>query len=109
MNQKLRQLNGGTASPRSTVSPLPQGELGPLPHGWEQSVTEQGEVYFIHHQTRKTTWFDPRIPIASQQPLKHSQGQGNEPTLPTAQPQLDAERIHLLKMKQHELTKIQYK
>jgi len=104
-NQKLRQLNG-TASPRSAVSPLPQNaqgelQLGPLPHGWEQSVTEQGEVYFIHHQTKKTTWFDPRIPIASQQPLKHVQGQGNDA--------LDHERrLMELKMKRQELQKSQH-
>jgi len=108
-NQRLKQLNG-TASPRSAVSPLPQNaqgqlQLGELPHGWEQSVTEQGEVYFIHHQTKKTTWFDPRIPIASQQPLKHG-GQSNEGFNQT----LDHERKLIeLKLKQQELSKIQHK
>ncbi|KAG7199055.1 hypothetical protein KM043_017958 [Ampulex compressa] len=36
--------------------------LGPLPDGWEQARTPEGEIYFINHQTRTTSWFDPRIP-----------------------------------------------
>jgi protein yorkie len=35
--------------------------LGPLPDGWEQAVTPEGELYFIDHHTRKTSWFDPRL------------------------------------------------
>ena len=104
-NQRLKQLNG-TASPRSAVSPLPQNaqgelQLGALPHGWEQSVTEQGEVYFIHHQTKKTTWFDPRIPIASQQPLKH--GQSND-----ALRDEHERRLQEIRIKQQELRKKEY-
>ena len=108
-NQRLKQLNG-TASPRSAVSPLPQNsqgqlQLGELPPGWEQSVTEQGEIYFIHHQTKKTTWFDPRLPIASQQPLKHQPGQPDG-----FNQSIDHERKLIeLKLKQQELSKIQHK
>lgn len=36
-------------------------DLGPLPEGWEQAQTAEGEVYFINHQMRTTSWFDPRI------------------------------------------------
>ncbi|XP_074103723.1 transcriptional coactivator yki [Cotesia typhae] len=36
--------------------------LGPLPEGWEQARTPEGEIYFINHQSRTTSWFDPRIP-----------------------------------------------
>ena len=32
-----------------------------LPQGWEQSMTSEGQVYFINHQTRTTSWFDPRL------------------------------------------------
>lgn len=35
--------------------------LGPLPDGWEQAVTVDGETYFINHVARTTSWFDPRI------------------------------------------------
>lgn len=34
---------------------------GPLPEGWEQAITQEGEVYFINHQARTTSWFDPRL------------------------------------------------
>ena len=29
-----------------------------LLQGWEQSVTVEGEVYFIHHVTKRTTWYN---------------------------------------------------
>lgn len=64
--QMMNQLNG-TASPRSAVSPLPGQQEGQLPSGWEQSMTGDGEVYFIHHPTKRTTWYDPRMPIHAQQ------------------------------------------
>eukprot|EP00755_Sulcionema_specki_P006770 Sspe_Gene.36380::Locus_17580_Transcript_1_1_Confidence_1.000_Length_1832::g.36380::m.36380 len=32
----------------------------PLPRGWEMRQTEDGRVYFIDHNTRQTTWNDPR-------------------------------------------------
>lgn len=32
----------------------------PLPAGWEQATTPQGEIYFINHETRTTSWLDPR-------------------------------------------------
>ncbi|XP_032796473.1 transcriptional coactivator YAP1 isoform X2 [Daphnia magna] len=49
--------------------------LGPLPEGWEQAVTPEGELYFIDHHTRKTSWFDPRLPIHMQKPpMVHAAG-----------------------------------
>ena len=45
--------------------------MGALPAGWEQGVTPSGEIYFINHTTKKTTWFDPRIPAQNQRvPLR---------------------------------------
>ena len=35
--------------------------LGPLPYGWEQGVTAAGEIYFINHNDRTTSWNDPRL------------------------------------------------
>ncbi|XP_034939957.1 transcriptional coactivator YAP1 [Chelonus insularis] len=49
-------VESGKASPAATNT------LGPLPEGWEQARTPEGEIYFINHQTRTTSWFDPRIP-----------------------------------------------
>ena len=33
----------------------------PLPTGWQEARTAQGEVYFMNHQTRTTSWVDPRL------------------------------------------------
>ncbi|KAI3649535.1 hypothetical protein MP228_005167 [Amoeboaphelidium protococcarum] len=37
-------------------------QLGPLPSGWEMRLTQTGKVYFVDHNTRTTTWDDPRLP-----------------------------------------------
>uniref|UniRef100_A0AAX7TC76 WW domain-containing protein n=1 Tax=Astatotilapia calliptera TaxID=8154 RepID=A0AAX7TC76_ASTCA len=34
---------------------------GPLPEGWEQAVTADGEMYYIDHINKNTTWVDPRL------------------------------------------------
>lgn len=47
---------------KSTSSNTPTDPLGPLPEGWEQAATAEGEIYFINHAARTTSWFDPRIP-----------------------------------------------
>ncbi|GFR10833.1 transcriptional coactivator YAP1 [Trichonephila clavata] len=54
-----------STSPASSLINLQN--LGPLPDGWEQATTTEGEVYFINHKTRSTSWYDPRIPINYQQ------------------------------------------
>ncbi|KAM3858834.1 membrane-associated guanylate kinase, WW and PDZ domain-containing protein 2a [Diretmus argenteus] len=45
------------------VAPKPEenDELGPLPDNWEMAYTEKGEVYFIDHNTKTTSWLDPRL------------------------------------------------
>ncbi|XKL63158.1 hypothetical protein PGB90_005522 [Kerria lacca] len=35
-------------------------ELGSLPPSWEQATTAEGQIYFINHIERLTTWIDPR-------------------------------------------------
>jgi protein yorkie len=42
--------------------------LGELPKGWEEATTLEGEVYFINHIDRTTSWLDPRIPAHLQTP-----------------------------------------
>ncbi|BES92279.1 Hypothetical protein NTJ_05088 [Nesidiocoris tenuis] len=73
-------LNTVATSPHPSTSPQPHqvnknggvspvassgavGNLGPLPEGWEQAQTLEGELYFINHRTKTTSWFDPRIPV----------------------------------------------
>ena len=36
--------------------------LGSLPSGWEMRMTSSGRIYFVDHNTRTTTWDDPRMP-----------------------------------------------
>ncbi|CAE1227266.1 YAP1 [Acanthosepion pharaonis] len=58
--------------PQSQQSPPAQIQnIGPLPPGWEQATTNEGEVYFINHVERTTSWYDPRI-RKSHQKLFHS-------------------------------------
>jgi len=61
-NNHIAQVGGGTN--------------GPLPSGWEQGVTNEGEIYFIDHRTHRTQWHDPRIPL-NQQVVPHRINQGN--------------------------------
>lgn len=35
------------------------GEI-PLPDGWDFARDYDGKVYFIDHNSKKTTWIDPR-------------------------------------------------
>lgn len=35
--------------------------LGPLPEGWEQAITSDGEIYYINHKNKTTSWLDPRL------------------------------------------------
>ena len=32
----------------------------PLPSGWEESVDFDGRVFYIDHNTKRTSWLDPR-------------------------------------------------
>ncbi|KAK4052965.1 hypothetical protein OIO90_004089 [Microbotryomycetes sp. JL221] len=36
--------------------------LGPLPAGWELRHTANGKRYYVDHNTKTTTWEDPRMP-----------------------------------------------
>ncbi|XP_054994710.1 membrane-associated guanylate kinase, WW and PDZ domain-containing protein 3 isoform X3 [Sorex araneus] len=35
--------------------------LEPLPPNWEMAYTDTGMIYFIDHNTKTTTWLDPRL------------------------------------------------
>ncbi|XP_063761858.1 membrane-associated guanylate kinase, WW and PDZ domain-containing protein 2a isoform X2 [Eleginops maclovinus] len=49
-------------SPKITLpQPEENDELGLLPDNWEMAYTEKGEVYFIDHNTKTTSWLDPRL------------------------------------------------
>ncbi|XP_052747180.1 transcriptional coactivator YAP1 isoform X1 [Bicyclus anynana] len=56
------QIPTPTPAAKSTSTNTATDPLGPLPEGWEQATTPEGEIYFINHAARTTSWFDPRIP-----------------------------------------------
>ncbi|XP_054608752.1 membrane-associated guanylate kinase, WW and PDZ domain-containing protein 2a isoform X5 [Dunckerocampus dactyliophorus] len=53
--------NDPTQSPKILPNLEANDELGPLPDNWEMAYTEKGEVYFIDHNTKTTSWLDPRL------------------------------------------------
>ncbi|KAM6932860.1 transcriptional coactivator YAP1 [Lycodopsis pacificus] len=59
----LLQMN--QAPPPSSV-PVQQQNImtpasGPLPEAWEQAITSEGEIYYINHKNKTTSWLDPRL------------------------------------------------
>lgn len=50
-----------------TVQPQSVSTLGPLPSGWEMRLTSTARVYFVDHNTKTTTWDDPRLPSSMDQ------------------------------------------
>ena len=46
----------------SALQPQTISQLGPLPSGWEMRLTSTARVYFVDHNTKTTTWDDPRLP-----------------------------------------------
>ncbi|KAH7916011.1 hypothetical protein BJ138DRAFT_1169535 [Hygrophoropsis aurantiaca] len=45
-----------------SLQPQTISQLGPLPSGWEMRLTSTARVYFVDHNTKTTTWDDPRMP-----------------------------------------------
>ena len=43
------------------MAPLPEEEEDPLPEGWEARRGIDGRAYYVNHNTRTTTWEDPRV------------------------------------------------
>lgn len=68
--QRQQLLTNRSVNPRavSKDTAASTDSLGSLPEGWEQALTESGDVYFINHINRTTSWNDPRIPIYMQKP-----------------------------------------
>lgn len=61
--RSLPQVPAETSSPIApgvTVSTVTAEGLGPLPSGWEERFASNGRPYYVDHNTRATTWVDPR-------------------------------------------------
>lgn len=52
----------GPSGGNSNLQPQTISQLGPLPSGWEMRLTSTARVYFVDHNTKTTTWDDPRLP-----------------------------------------------
>ncbi|OZJ02783.1 putative E3 ubiquitin-protein ligase hulA [Bifiguratus adelaidae] len=62
--QYIRTMGPGSSN-QFQVQPVSQ--LGPLPSGWEMRLTSTARVYFVDHNTKTTTWDDPRLPSSLDQ------------------------------------------
>lgn len=65
--QQYIRTYGPNASQQGTIQQQPVSQLGPLPSGWEMRLTNTARVYFVDHNTKTTTWDDPRLPSSLDQ------------------------------------------
>ncbi|KAG8452977.1 hypothetical protein GDO86_004692 [Hymenochirus boettgeri] len=102
------------------TSPAVQQNLmtpsGPLPDGWEQAMTPEGETYYINHKNKTTSWLDPRLdprfamnqqrlsqsapvksppPLAPQSPQSGVMGSGSNQQMRLQQLQMEKERLRI--------------
>lgn len=64
--QQFIRTYGPGATGTGTIQ-QPVSQLGPLPSGWEMRLTNTARVYFVDHNTKTTTWDDPRLPSSLDQ------------------------------------------
>ncbi|KAI9835552.1 MAG: hypothetical protein M1819_002003 [Sarea resinae] len=64
--QQYIRMYGQNAT-NTTIQQQPVSQLGPLPSGWEMRLTNTARVYFVDHNTKTTTWDDPRLPSSLDQ------------------------------------------
>ncbi|KAG5848966.1 hypothetical protein ANANG_G00105060 [Anguilla anguilla] len=51
------------SSPQHSPDPRPKYDFGFMPPGWEVRSAPNGRPFFIDHNTKTTTWEDPRLKI----------------------------------------------
>ncbi|KAJ8247872.1 hypothetical protein GJAV_G00251530 [Gymnothorax javanicus] len=56
-------LKSPEASPQHSPRPRPKYDFGFMPPGWEVRSAPNGRPFFIDHNTKTTTWEDPRLKI----------------------------------------------
>ncbi|XP_006887374.1 PREDICTED: yorkie homolog isoform X3 [Elephantulus edwardii] len=119
----LSQLNVTAPTSPPVQQNMMNSASGPLPDGWEQAMTQDGEIYYINHKNKTTSWLDPRLdprfainqrigqsaplkqppPLAPQSPQGGIMGGGNsnqQQQMRLQQLQMEKERLRL---KQQEL------
>ncbi|RDD46562.1 Transcriptional coactivator YAP1 [Trichoplax sp. H2] len=83
-----------------------------LPDGWEKAFTPEGQVYFVNHITRTTSWNDPRRSMMQaqspnpviQSPLKTTYDLPNDKAMQELQ-MMQLERKHLEQKREEMLRK----
>ncbi|XP_046369213.1 transcriptional coactivator YAP1-like isoform X1 [Haliotis rufescens] len=103
--QQQQQQSGQPPQPPSSPSQSQQTiDSTPLPQGWERAYTAEGEVYYINHLSRTTSWFHPNIPAAHlQRPgMRLQQQMGNprpsQPMSPSQRPMTPEEQQRQMKL-----------
>uniref|UniRef100_A0A8C6TRT8 Membrane associated guanylate kinase, WW and PDZ domain containing 1a n=1 Tax=Neogobius melanostomus TaxID=47308 RepID=A0A8C6TRT8_9GOBI len=72
MNNSFTAISTSDSGQQTLAEPQvsPDDPLGPLPENWEMAYTENGELYFIDHNTKTTSWLDPRCRDKGSRPLE---------------------------------------
>lgn len=65
--QYIRMYGQSPTGGNSSIQSQPVSQLGALPSGWEMRLTHTARVYFVDHNTKTTTWDDPRLPSSLDQ------------------------------------------
>ncbi|MDI1487305.1 MAG: hypothetical protein OHK93_006574 [Ramalina farinacea] len=65
--QYIRTYGQNPGGNNTTIQTQPVSQLGALPSGWEMRLTNTARVYFVDHNTKTTTWDDPRLPSSLDQ------------------------------------------
>lgn len=65
--QYIRMYGQSNNGNNATIQTQPVSQLGALPSGWEMRLTNTARVYFVDHNTKTTTWDDPRLPSSLDQ------------------------------------------
>ena len=73
----------GSTPAAITTSTATTAGSGPLPHGWEERYTPEGRPYYVDHNTRTTTWVDPRRQTIIRVMGPNGQASGLQPTTVT--------------------------
>uniref|UniRef100_A0AAQ4PHP8 HECT-type E3 ubiquitin transferase n=1 Tax=Gasterosteus aculeatus aculeatus TaxID=481459 RepID=A0AAQ4PHP8_GASAC len=80
-------------SPYSSPKSQPKTQQSFLPPGWEMRIAPNGRPFFIDHNSRVTTWEDPRLKYPVHMRTKNSIEPGELGPLPVSKPGWE-ERIH---------------
>lgn len=67
---------------RQTSWHLPTSD--PLPPGWQELKDAEGRMYFVDHNTKMTTWMDPRVAARKKLAKRSGSGSGGGGSTPTS-------------------------